>query len=113
VVERTKGKTKKKTKEKTNKNCAPPPRWKTWEGKGRFKWDLLADTRCSQAVLGFLSTTDACKEGSHPQLRKMRKVSRLSGNPGSREKWRRSGGKRPRSWVPDVRNSVMDSLSSP
>ena len=34
-------------------------RRETGRGKDRFKiWDLLADARCSQAVLDFLSTTD-------------------------------------------------------
>jgi hypothetical protein len=51
---------------------------KVWEetgrGKDRFSiWDLLADDKCSQVVLGFRSTTNVGRLVP-PRLRKMRKV---------------------------------------
>ena len=64
-------------------------------GKGRFKIrDLLANRRCSQAVLDFLSTTDV---GRLSRLRKTHGARCLSG---STESGKRRGGRRQRSWVP-------------
>jgi hypothetical protein len=74
-------------------------------GKDRFKiWDLLANTRCSQPVLDYLSTM-AVGRRVPPLLRTTRRARRQSENPRSGEKEKRRGGFRPRSRVRSLGNA--------
>ena len=77
--------------------------WKETE-RGK-KWfairDLLADDRCSKAVLDFLSTTEVW---SRPRLRKTGRVRHQSGNSGSGENERRRREQKLRGWVLRSRN---------
>jgi hypothetical protein len=64
--------------------------------------DLLADERCSRAVLDYLATTDVGRLVPTPVEEDAQR--RQSGNSESRENERRRGGQRLRGWVPRLRN---------
>jgi hypothetical protein len=70
------------------------------EEKSRWKVrDLLADERCSRAVLDFLATTDVGRLVPAP-AEGTRRASRRSANSGSGESGRRREEQRLRSWAP-------------
>jgi len=75
------------------------------KGKSRFKLrDLLDDGKCSQAILDILFTTDA---GRLVPAEEARKARCQSGSAGSAGSGKRSGGWRPRSWVPGGGTTVV------
>jgi hypothetical protein len=100
------------------------PAWKEQQGilwaevrkeTGRWKsrWkvqDLLADERCSRAVLDFLATTDVGRLVPAP-AEGIRRASRRNGNSGSGESGRRREEQRLRSWAPGPRNRCFSARS--
>jgi hypothetical protein len=75
--------------------------------------DLLADERCSQAVPDFLSTTDVGRRIPGPAVEDAQSTRRRSGNSVSRAKWKRRGGRRPRSWTSRVKDGRCPSPRLP
>jgi hypothetical protein len=75
-------------------------------GRWKIRWkvlDLLADERCSRAVLDFLANTDV-GGWFRPRWRRTRRLRRQSGYSGSGETERRRGEQMLMGWAPRLRN---------